>query len=62
MKFTSLKTKGNIMWFLSAFALFVVTLTVSANILIGEAPLLPIVGIALSSFAIGFVLGENTHG
>ena len=50
------------MWFLSAFALFVVTLTVSANILIGEAPLLPIVGIALSSFAIGFVLGENTHG
>ena len=61
MKFTSLKTKGNIMWFLIIFAMFVVTLTVSVSWLIGSAPILPIVGIALSSFAIGFVLGENTN-
>jgi hypothetical protein len=54
--------KGNIMWFLIIFAMFVVTLTVSVSWLVGSAPILPIVGIALSSFAIGFVLGENTHG
>lgn len=62
MVFTSLKTKGNIMWFLTIFGLFVVTLTVSVSWLINEVAILPVVGVALSSFAIGFVLGENTHG
>jgi hypothetical protein len=50
------------MWFLTIFGLFVVTLTVSVSWLINEVAILPVVGVALSSFAIGFVLGENTHG
>lgn len=49
------------MWFLIAYALCVVTMTVSASLLIGEVAILPIVGLALSSFTIGFVLGENTN-
>ena len=48
------------MWFLIIFSMFVVTLTASVSWLLDSSPWLPVIGIAISSFAIGFVLGENS--